>query len=533
MNLREVLRVLRERWAIVISCFVLGLLGAGLVTLFIPREYSTQVTMYVAGSAAPSTVTSVDVSGQPVQVPGPGAGGGGVSAYEVNQLAQARMASYALLLTSERITDPVIQTLNLGIPPDQLASRMTVSYLPDTVVLSVAVSDEQPERAAQIADAVAKEFRSLVQELEAKSGSNQIDVQVVQPAPVPTEAASPRPGFNLALGALIGLLLGLVGAFFRDAVDTSFRSRGRLAQTTGAPTLGAIPSFREIRTQPLIDDQGSRTEMAEAFRQLRTNLLFDPGSIRGAHHHALDAGKPPTVAVLTSSLSGEGTTTTVCNLAIAAADAGRKVLVIDANLRNPAVSDLLVIERGRGLAEVLDGTAALKQTVQTWGKAGMVVDVLPSGEIPDRPSELLSSQSMIDLLNEVRVDYDLVLIDTPALLPVTDAAAVAQLADGVLLIVRYGRTTSSQVETAMDALTAVSGRLLGTVITIVPRTSARIRVKRPKAPNTDSAAAGDKIDRRRKTLSDWVTERPRPKERRNEVGDEPAPQPIPDARPAL
>ena len=490
MNLNEVLRVLRERRVIIISCLVLGLLGAGVATLFIPREYSAQVTMYVAGAAGSSTVSSVDASGK--SVPGAGSSGNGDSAYQANQLAQARMASYALLLTSDRITAPVIQSLKLGISPGQLASGMTVSNVPDTVVLTVAVTDEQPEGAAQIADAVARQFGTLVQELETKSGSNEISVQVVQPAAVPTEAVSPRLVINLALGALVGLLLGLVGAFFRNAVDTSFRSRGRLAETTGAPTLGVIPFFREIHTQPLIVDQGSRTETAEAFRQLRTNLHFNPGSIRGAHRHALDADRPTTVAVVTSSLSGEGTTTTVCNLAIAAADAGRKVLVIDADLRDPAVTDLLGLERGPGLAEVLAGDAASKQAVQTWLKAGTIVNVLPSGEIPARPSELLSSQGMIDLLSEVRREYDLVLIDTPALLPFTDAAALAPLADGVLLVVRYGRTTKSQVETATDALKAVSGRLLGTVITMVPRPSPRIRLKRPKAPRTDSPAAGDK-----------------------------------------
>ncbi len=145
----------------------------------------------------------------------------------------------------------------------------------------------------------------------------------------------------------------------------------------------------------------------------------------------------------------------------------------------------------------------------------MIVDVLPSGEIPARPSELLSSQVMIDLLSAVRREYDLVLIDTPALLPVTDAAAVAPHADGVLLVVRYGRTTSSQVETATNALKAVSGTLLGTVINMVPGKSPnmvpgspRIHLERWKAALAGSHAAGDKVDGPQNSVSDQAAKKP-------------------------
>ena len=490
MNLVEVLRVVRERRLIILSCLVLGLLGAAVATRFIQPTYSTQVTMFVAGSTpapvpASQPPAAAPASGTPTAQPTPVQTAQQNSVYQANELAQSRMTSYVQLVTSDRITAPVVQTLNLGVEPSELADQITVSNVPNTVVMTVAVTDQQPEKAAQIANSVAEQFVGLVQQLEAQSGSNQISVAILQPAAVPTQPISPKPLFNLVLGAALGLLLGLVGAFVRDALDMTFRSRERLAQTTGAPTLGVIPFISRLRRQPLITAGVSRSGMVESFRQLRTNLYYYAGAIQGAHR-APEVDGTVVNLVVTSSLSGEGTTSIVCNLAIAAADAGRTVLVVDANLRSPGVADLFQLEQGPGLAEVLTGDAELPQVVQTWQRGAMGVDILPSGKIVSRSSELLSSRAMLDLLTEVRGSYDLVLIDTPPLLPLTDAAAVAPHADGVLLVVRYGRTTSTQVETATDALKAVSGALVGTVISMVPRTSPRIRLERPKESRTGS-----------------------------------------------
>jgi len=488
VNLVDVLRVVRERRLIIVSGLVLGILGAVVATHLIPQMYSAQVTMFVAGSppavAAPTTASSAASTAGPT-APAPVTTPQLDSVFQANELAQARMSSYVQLLTSDRITAPVVQALNLAVEPSDLAGRMTVSNVPNTVVLTVAVSDQQPERAAQIANTVAEQFVGLVQQLEAQSGSNQISVVILQPASVPTQAVSPRPLLNLGLGAGLGLLLGLVGAFVRDTVDTTFRSRESLAHATGAPTLAVVPFIRDTARQPLMVDNDSKTSLAEAFRQLRTNLYFSPGATHGAHH-ATVVDATLVNLVVTSSLSGEGATSTVCNLAIAEADAGRTVLVIDANLRTPGITELFTLKAGPGLAEVLIGGTTLAKAVQTWRQGARVVDVLPSGGIPSQPSELLSSRAMIDLLADVRTRYDRVLIDTPPLLPVTDAAAVAPHADGVLLVVRYGRTHAAEIEIATAALDAVSGVLVGTVITMVPKTSPRIRFERHKNSRTGS-----------------------------------------------
>jgi capsular exopolysaccharide synthesis family protein len=198
---------------------------------------------------------------------------------------------------------------------------------------------------------------------------------------------------------------------------------------------------------------------AEAFRQLRTNLQY------------VDVDNPRKVVIVTSALPGEGKTTSVCNLAITMAAADKRVLVVEADLRRPSLADLLGLERSAGLTDVLAGRVRSQQVIQPW--AGGRFDVLASGPLPPNPSELLASRQMAALLSDLRERYDVVLIDSPPLLPVTDAAAMAPSTDGAILICRFNKTTREQVGRAAEALAAVSVPLLGTVFTMVPGSGPR------------------------------------------------------------
>ena len=475
VDLNELLRVLRDRWRILVACLLLGLVGAAVSTALMPREYAAQVTMYVAAPAPDPTAPGATVSQD--------------AAYQGNLLAKARMPSYTLLLTNERITRRVIDALHLDATPAQLASRIEVSAVPDTVVLSATVTDQDPARAADIANALAREFVVLVDSLERRPGApttpaqvplpGQIAVQIVQPAVSSADAVAPRPAITLSLGALSGLLLGLASAFLRHAVDDSVRSRETLRALTGTPVLAALPAgpARSRLVEP-----GARTPRAEAVRLLRTNLRFR------------DTGGDTRVIVLTGPGTGEGTTTMLCNLAVSVAEADMRVLVVDADLREPSVAHVLGLPGSPGLADVLAGKA-LTEAVRVWHKGGVTVDVLPAGSSPQRlpvarrwpprgPTELLGGPRLAEVLDEARKAYDLVLVDTPALLRVADAVTLVPLADGVLLTVRYGRTTTGQVASAAEEVAAVSGRLLGTVLVRVPGKEGRGR----PAPAPEAAA---------------------------------------------
>jgi len=278
-------------------------------------------------------------------------------------------------------------------------------------------------------------------------------VRVVQPAAEPT-ASSTGLAVTLAFGLLTGLAVGVGAALARNALDTSVKSPQRLREATQAPILGTIAYDPQVPKRPLTLHEDPQSPRSEAFRQLRTNLQF------------VDVDHPRKAIVVTSSTPGEGKTTTVCNLAIAMAAAGSRILVIEGDMRRPKVADLLGLERSVGLTSILAGQVRVEQAIQRW--AGGRFDVLVSGPLPPNPSELLASKHTEVLLEQLREQHDTVLIDSPALLPVTDAAAVASATDGAILVCRFKETSQGQVQAAAEALQAVSAPLLGTVFSMVP-----------------------------------------------------------------
>jgi polysaccharide biosynthesis transport protein len=453
VSVNEALRIVRGRWRIVVLCLLLALAAAGVATYLTPREYSSDVTLYVAlqGRADSSD-----------------------AAYQASQIAKDRVTSYAPLITDERVTQPVVDQLQLGMTPAQLASHITVTSQPDTVVLSAAVTDTSPDRSAAIANAVAQQFVDLVGQLEQPFGPTpaaapgqpapeptKIGVTIIRPAVANPVPVSPNVPINLAVGAALGLLVGIAAAFVSNARDTRVRSAERLRALTGAPVLAEIPGDRDARLHPLTLGAASGSARVEAFRKLRTNLQFPEG------------GRPHRAVVVTSATVGEGKSTTACNLALALADSGCRVLLVDLNLRRPDVDRYLQMEPGAGAANVLAGRIAFHRAVMRWVEGGL--DVLPAGPVPVNPSELLTSRAMGALLDEVRAKYDFVILDTPAILPVTDAAAVAARADGAVLVVRHGRTSEEEVAGAVSGLEAVGAKLLGVAVAGGPSPRRRLR----------------------------------------------------------
>ena len=189
---------------------------------------------------------------------------------------------------------------------------------------------------------------------------------------------------------------------------------------------------------------------AETFRALRTNLKF------------MNVDNPAQVIMVTSSVAEEGKSTTCANLAIVFAESGRSTLLIEADMRRPKVTDYLGLERSIGLSNVLAGHVVVEEVLQTWGDSGL--SVLSGGTVPPNPSEILGSHGMVNLIESMRTRFDMIIIDTPPLLPVTDAAVTSVLADGVVLVVRYGKTTRHQVTAAVRALETVEATILGSVL---------------------------------------------------------------------
>jgi len=433
VEIRDYLRLVKVRWPLIAVTVLLALAAAALMTMRTVPQYSSTARLFVSTQ------------------------GNATDPYSGGLFSEQRVASYADLITGENLAQRVVDKLDLDESAGALSGQISSSVSPDTVILQVTVTDPSPARAQQLTQAVATEFSQLVAQLETPPGKRQppIKVTVVDSADLPAGPISPRPLRNLALAGVLGLMLGLGLAVVKDMLDTTVKSADDVTAATKASLLGSIRYDPSAKISPLVSQLDSRAQRVEAFRMLRTSLQF------------IDVDKRSKVFVVSSAVPAEGKTTTAVNLALTLAQADQQVLLIEADLRRPRVSTYLRLESAVGLTTVLIGRIGVEEAIQPWGESGEL-HVLTSGTIPPNPSELLQSMAMEEMLAKLRTRYDVILIDAPPLLPVTDAALLAAQADGALLVVRYGKTTKDQLTLAVERLNSVDAKLLGTVINMTP-----------------------------------------------------------------
>ena len=435
MDLRDYLRAVRKRWWLVLAAILASAGVAVAVTVVTAPKYAASVTFFV--STRGSEVTQ---------------------AFQGGQFAQQRVKSYVDVLTSNRLAGTIAAT-EPGLTSEHFQTLITAQVVPDTVLVQATVTDTDRARALRLAQATAAQFPELIAGLETPPGSKipTVSVKIIAEPKLADAPVSPQPVRNIGLALALGLIVGVGAAALRESLDSSIRSPEALQNAAGAPVLSAIPFDRKADKARLITDGSAQSTRAEAMRQLRTNLQF------------VNVDRPLRTLVVSSALPGEGKSSTVCNLGIAFAESGKRVIIVDADLRRPRIAEYLGLEGAVGLTNVLAGQANIRDVVQSWGDSGLYV--LPSGYIPPNPSELLGSGNMADLMTSLATTFDIILIDTPPLLPVTDAAVMSTVADGCLRGSRHAKTTVSQAATASAALAAVNAKLHGCVLNMVPAKS--------------------------------------------------------------
>ena len=435
MEIPDILRSLRRRWAVVIGFLAAGLAAAGGSISLATPEYDATTRLYI-------TVASAD----------------SVSATYLEQggnAAQQRVHSYVDIVSTPRVLQPAIDELGLDMTADDLARSVRAFSPNESVLLNITVRDDSPRRAADTANAIAASFTKLVtDDLEAPKtdAPSPVSVRTVQSALEPTEPATPQTTRSLLLGIGGGLATGILAALLRDLTDTKVRNRTSVENSTDRPLLGVIPKNREMSRAPVYVQGNTRSQFAESFRELRTSLRF------------VDTEHDQHAFVVTSAQASEGKTTTTLNLAAALMEGGSRVVVVDCDLRRPAVGSRLDIENGAGLTDVLIGRAELEDVLQPWGSKG---SVLPAGPTPPNPADLLASEGMAELLKVLGQEYDHVLIDTPPLLPVTDAAILAAATSGALLVTAAGKSRTTELREATEILDRAGARTLGVVVGMV------------------------------------------------------------------
>jgi capsular exopolysaccharide synthesis family protein len=373
-----------------------------------------------------------------------------------NTFSQSRVQSYVTTVATPVVLQPVIDKLGLDTTASELASQVKASTDLDTVLINIAVTDTSPVQAAAIAQAVGDSLIDAIDTLERPKigGASPVKLSVVKPAEAPTTPSAPNTKLNLLIGLVAGAAAALITAVTRSLLDNRIRSESDLRRVTDAALLGGIAFDQDATRKPLLTQAAPQSPRAESFRQLRTNLQF-----------ANISGRAKTVLV-TSSLPGEGKSTTATNLAIALASAGQSVCLIDADLRRPMVNEYLGLERNAGLTTALVGNADVNDLLQSWGNDDLYV--LASGQIPPNPSELLGSEQMKQLIMRLEQAFDSVVIDAPPLLPVTDAAVLSQHVGGVVVVVGTQKVRIPDLEKSLGALEMVGAKLLGVVLNRLP-----------------------------------------------------------------
>jgi succinoglycan biosynthesis transport protein ExoP len=426
---------MRKRWTALVALALVGLAcGAGAAILSTP-EYRASSLVYIQAQSSGNLGELVQGS----------------------SFVQNQVKSFAEVAKTPRVLEPVITSLRLNESAAELAQTVDASALSDTVNVEITVIRDSPVAAADIANAVTTSFQQVVGEITESSGADpvsQVSVSVLREATAPSEPISPNTPLNLAAGLLAGLIVGLSFVILREVFDTRVRGEKDVAAITDAPIIGGIAFDASAVQKPLIVHDDPHSVRAEAFRTLRTNLQF------------LDVEPGARSFVVTSSIPSEGKTTTAANLAIALADSGAQVVIIDADLRRPKLAEYMGMEGSVGLSDVLISRVALADALQPWGRGNLAV--LPAGSIPPNPSELLGSRALAGLVRTLETEFDVVILDLPPLLPVTDAALVSKLTRGALLVVAAGRTQKNEFAGAIASLSNVGAPVAGIIMTMLP-----------------------------------------------------------------
>jgi succinoglycan biosynthesis transport protein ExoP len=439
LDLRQYTRVLRAHWLLIAASVVVCTVGALVLAFTRDPIYEAQSQLFVS-NGVPTNLSD---------------------AYVGSLFTQQRVVSYALLVPSPAVVEGVIKELGLPDTVSEIQNEIHVTVPTGTVVIDLTVKDRSPERAQEIAAALGRRLAVVVQTLETtqEGQKSPVKVTVTSPPELPTHPISPQKSLFGLLGVLLGFLLGLGGAVLSEVFSRKVHDGDEAEAVADAPVLGTLPEpSGDTRTLVALNDPSSPE--AEAYRRIRANLGGPPGS------------EELRSIVVASAGNGEPTAVIVANLGVVLAQAGHSVVLVDANLRRPALAEIMgVFAPVGGLIQVLENDLPLALALRSVA-GDLPIKVLGSARLPPNPgdlfaslpSDLLGSPRCAAVLDELSKLADVVIIDAPPLLEDTDAAVLARSTSGVVLVTSVGATTVDQLESAARSLRAVNARLLGLVL---------------------------------------------------------------------
>lgn len=442
MTIEEFFRLLLRNAGLIIVMTVLGLAGGYAYSYTMPTVYEAKALGYVTARV------ETDENGEQIPMGGnvPAAGG------DAEKYGTAQ--TFLPLFNTPAVAKTIIEDLGLeGANPNAIASSLSADINPNVPIITVTARASSPQRAQEIANAsisaVNAEGAFL---LTGNRDSKDAPMTLIsyETAAVPTAPVAPNRLKFGAAGGAAGLLMALGLSWLRNRNDSRVRTVDDIRTKTPVTAIGVLPDSRDLtRTKDGVLPEPKEFHSKEALRKLRTNLRF------------ANVDNPPRSIVISSSAPGEGKSTVSGNLARVIARSGQRVVLIDADLRRPVMAKAFGVDGSVGLSQLIAGAADLEDVVQPTSSKRLFV--IPAGQIPPNPSELLGSQRMKDIVEQLAEDF-FVIIDAPPILAVTDAVLLSRHADGALIVAVPGRTRVEGLTRAIENVRTVGGNVLGVVM---------------------------------------------------------------------
>lgn len=435
MTIADLLQIVRKHLASAIISFVVVFAAVAAVTFIMPAKYTATAEVFAtyAGQSGETQTTNDMSSG-------------------ANYL-NTQIKTYPELVKTEAVLQPVIKDLGLDMTTTDLAGVVTATNPTNTFMVDISAEVGDPQQAADIANSVAKNLADQISSdlyNNSSSSGSPIKLTVVQKAQTPTSQSSPNTPLYLAAGLILGLIVGIGVALLKDILNTKVDSTDDVRELTHASSLGTVPQATILDdSRPVVVAQPAGSE-AEEFRRIRTNLSFLTTTATQGHGRLL---------VITSTDPSEGKTTVSSNVAVALAEEGKSVLLIDADLRHPSVAHKLGIEGHVGLSHVLSRQASPADVIQKYWKPNL--HIMPAGKRPANASILLNSDLMKEMVEQALTQYDYVIIDTAPLSVANDATVFGRMAGGLVLVTGKGVVEKKELENTATALQAAEVPILG------------------------------------------------------------------------
>lgn len=464
MGFRTFVRILGTHWKLALTALLACTVGAALVTALQTKHYQSSATVLVSFSGA------TDLN----------------ELYSGTEAVQERLSSYAQVAGGRIVAERAIRQLQLPLSTDDVLSQTQVKYTPKSVLFTISVKDTDPARAAALAGAMANQFGAIIPTLGVNPGPSGVGTPVtpgtrpeagettapsappsdvpgsaqptakplpvahatvVEPPRVPSIPVSPVPMRNMMIGFIAGVLLAIAVALTREAGDRTIRTREKLEELSGLPTLAELPGKRGK-----VPRFGTDTAFDDAVRGMRTRLLRAVG--------------PDGRRVLVAGAFGaEGTTTTALNLALALAEIGEDALLVEGDSRRHVIAGLLRVESGEGLASALANPDSAAEVVKRTSISKLYVLASRSARRESLPPSGYRPEVIDRVLRELSSRFDRIVVDGPPVLATADAGLLAGAVNATVLVVRARRTTGTELKDALTALHAAGAQVVGTVLT--------------------------------------------------------------------